>query len=228
MTDKPYPVKDHSFEMWNSYADREFITQIKQLEQNNREWFYYRKDSIRMENEELLSVFAYLSYAKAQNDLDIFDKVDIYNWTPNPLTFRLPKLLITEWLQISDSEPSQKRKDEINTSINDVKLFIKKARLLTQVLQDDHTNTAEALNQLLNIRTKARLQKPFYILWFLLSELEYQLIEQKTHDIATAVTYFITHNQEIKKPEQQTEQPRAKTIFSQRVKDFWQQFNQSS
>jgi len=40
---KPYPIKIDSFEMWNSYISRELIDNIKDVFNNNKDWFYFRK-----------------------------------------------------------------------------------------------------------------------------------------------------------------------------------------
>ncbi|MFT4925297.1 MAG: hypothetical protein ACI8WB_001389 [Phenylobacterium sp.] len=220
LNNKPYPVKDHTFEMWNSYADRTFITSIKTIESQCRPWFYYRKDSTRMENEELLSVLAYLSYAQHQTDKDVFDLVDIYNWAPRPLTFRLPKMLLTEWLTTTNGQQNSQRNHEITTSLADVQLFVNKALLLTRSLQHPTVTEAESFNLLLGMKGTKRLQKPFYILWFLLSGLDMSLIEKQATNITPAIIEFITDKHALDKVEDDT----AKAIFKRAVTAFWQKF----
>ena len=68
LNDKPYPIKEHSFEMWNSWADFEIINLIKQKVENIRPWFHIRKfdertkNRDRMQNEELFTSLVYLDY----------------------------------------------------------------------------------------------------------------------------------------------------------------------
>ncbi|GAC30640.1 DUF262 domain-containing protein [Brumicola pallidula] len=221
LNNKPYPVKDHSFEMWNSYAVRSFIDEIRIMEKDCRSWFHYRKDSIRMENEELLSVFSFLSYASKNDKNDIFERVDVYNWAPRPLTFRLPKLLITEWLEMTNGLQNGQAIEDIKASIADVKVFINKAMLLTHSLQEGTLTEAEAFNILLGVKGKTRLQKPFYILWFLLLGLEQSLVEKQAENIAAEIITFLADKHALDKIEGST----AKDIFKFEVEAFWGRFS---
>ncbi|MCH2174895.1 MAG: DUF262 domain-containing protein [Lentisphaeria bacterium] len=40
LNNKPYPIKENSFEMWNSFVDNEIISPIRDLTKNNIDWFY--------------------------------------------------------------------------------------------------------------------------------------------------------------------------------------------
>ena len=74
LNNKPYPVKDNTFEMWNSYVDRETIQKIKNLASKRSSWFYYRKDNKRMDNEHLFTTLAYLEYYNKQGKLmEVFE-----------------------------------------------------------------------------------------------------------------------------------------------------------
>ena len=65
---KPYPIKDNTFEMWNSYIDKDIIETIKSIYIKYNTWLYLRKDSsnTRMENEDLITSLVYLEF-KSQN-----------------------------------------------------------------------------------------------------------------------------------------------------------------
>jgi hypothetical protein len=225
LNNKPFPVKDHTFEMWNSYSERTIIDKIIEVETNCRSWFYYRKDSIRMENEELLTVFSYLSYV-ASTDLDaIFDTVDIYNWAPRALTFRLPKVLITEWLRSVAEQRNTRLREDIMTSINEVEHFINKVEILAKSIKLPDLGVTEPLQQefnaLLGVKGKARLQKPFYMLWFLLLGIDKDMIENKASVIAAEVMVFIANNHVIPKENGRS----AKDIFKKNIENFWAKFN---
>lgn len=43
LNNKPYPIKDDTFEMWNSYISRDIISTIKSVHHNHSPWFYFRK-----------------------------------------------------------------------------------------------------------------------------------------------------------------------------------------
>ena len=79
LNNKPYPIKDDTFEMWNSYLDRGLINTIKASYRNNANWFFMRKASTRMENENNYTVLSYFNYLE-QNKQDATEKgpLDIY------------------------------------------------------------------------------------------------------------------------------------------------------
>lgn len=79
LNNKPYPIKDDTFEMWNSYLDRGLIDTIKISYKNNSNWFFMRKASTRMENENNYTVLSYFNYL-IQNNRDVaeIDPLDIY------------------------------------------------------------------------------------------------------------------------------------------------------
>lgn len=68
LNNKPYPIKENSFEMWNSFMDREIIQKIKEITNKNIQWFfiYQRTDDYsstdRMLNEELVTLLAYIHH----------------------------------------------------------------------------------------------------------------------------------------------------------------------
>ncbi|NCD00168.1 MAG: DUF262 domain-containing protein [Bacteroidia bacterium] len=66
LNSKPYPIKDNSFEMWNSFVDKDVIEKIKILTNEHVSWFFIKqrqKDKTdRMLNEELIALLSYLVY----------------------------------------------------------------------------------------------------------------------------------------------------------------------
>lgn len=52
LNSRPYPIKDNTFEMWNSYSDKDLIESIKQLTAKYDSWFYSTRNNKRMKNEE--------------------------------------------------------------------------------------------------------------------------------------------------------------------------------
>lgn len=80
LNNKPYPIKDNSFEMWNSFIDKEVIEKIKKLTRININWFFIKpikNKSDRMLNEELITVLSYLFYnfsQKNKNSLGFFKR----------------------------------------------------------------------------------------------------------------------------------------------------------
>ena len=70
LNNKPYPIKDDTFEMWNSYIDRSLIDTIKLSYNNCSGWFFMRKMSNRMDNENNYTVLSYFNYLE-QNQLQV-------------------------------------------------------------------------------------------------------------------------------------------------------------
>ncbi|HFQ5428196.1 TPA: DUF262 domain-containing protein [Vibrio vulnificus] len=64
LNNKPFPIKENSFEMWNSFADKEVIELIKKVTKENLDWFFFRriKTVDRMLNEELITFLSYIHY----------------------------------------------------------------------------------------------------------------------------------------------------------------------
>ena len=60
LNDKPYPIRENSFEMWNYWADVDVIETIKKLKESVDQWFFIKQikrsnDRDIMENEELIT-----------------------------------------------------------------------------------------------------------------------------------------------------------------------------
>lgn len=69
LNNKPYPIKENSFEMWNSFMDKEIIQSIRELADKNITWFFIKtraedRSQDRMLNEELITLLAYIRYNK--------------------------------------------------------------------------------------------------------------------------------------------------------------------
>ena len=54
--------------MWNSYVNKDIIERIKCLLKENEEWFYFRKNNKRMENENIYTALVYLQYELNNNN----------------------------------------------------------------------------------------------------------------------------------------------------------------
>ena len=88
LNDKPYPIKEHSFEMWNSWVDKNITTDLRIISHKNRGWMYVRVPTQRnfrdrMENEEVLAIISFLSMHYDPKDplihLDVYQKDDRLN-----------------------------------------------------------------------------------------------------------------------------------------------------
>ena len=105
-----------------------------------------------------------------------------------------------------------------------MELFIQKVAVLTRTFQksaDDKDDLPELFNRLLGVKGKVRLQKPFYVLWFLLLGVDKLIIDEKAALIAKEVMFFFDNNQSLQRDETLT----VKDIFKNNVDAFWTKIN---
>lgn len=149
LNNKPYPIKENSFEMWNSTVSLDVIQKIKDITEANIDWFYLRvvkKDRVndRMENEEMITVLSYLDHLESTNSpikgVEFYLKQDRLN---SRIT---NKSGISNFLNSLDSNPA--KKNEFVDSINNTKTFIDKINLL---LGDSNDKLSE-LNDMFNVK----------------------------------------------------------------------------
>ena len=186
LNDKPFPIRENSFEMWNSWVDFEIIKSIKSLVSEINDWFYLKQKNKnyrdRMETEELIASLAYLEYNKQLNlskkSLDIYQKGERINARISD------KANISALLQKVTETQDSSQKDFV-TAIKQVKSFVKKLRY---VLLDCDKEKDELFNYLkdeLDEIFKAekeakyfrRTSQDFYIAWFLLNDINFEMVK---------------------------------------------------
>jgi|GEM_PF-257793 len=175
LNDKPYPIKEDTFEMWNSYISRDIIDTIKAVHKNHKNWFHFRKNNSRMEDENIYTSLAFLQYSlnknknKEPNSLEI----DIYK-IGTKINFRLrSKNEITKTLESIEDK---------NAFINAINYFeFEFIRKLKELLSNDQDSTLTTLNEnldelLLTGKTGRRTQQSFYALWHFLFNIPFSVI----------------------------------------------------
>lgn len=175
LNNKPYPIKEDTFEMWNSYISRNIIDTIKNIHRNNKEWFYFRKNNSRMEDENIYTALTYLQYSinkkgfektYISQDLDVYKVVDKIN-------FRVKsKNEITKTLE-DDSQ-----KENFIDACNDFEfIFLRNLKELLTNANDDSVETLNYnLDAIFNIEKGRRTQQGFYALWCFLFGISYEKI----------------------------------------------------
>ncbi|SIT03559.1 DUF262 domain-containing protein [Chryseobacterium gambrini] len=182
LNNKPYPIKDDTFEMWNSYISRDIITSIKSVHSNHSNWFYFRKNNSRMEDENIYTSLAYFqfcwnNYSNSKNNENYYpEEIDIYK-VGSKINFRVKsKIEITRVLEnLEDKEGFIK-------AINHLEFdFIKKLKIL---LSDDATSSnitlSKNLDDIFMIGNARRTQQSFYALWYFLYDIPIQNIINNT------------------------------------------------
>jgi len=104
LNSKPYPIKENTFEMWNSYINKDILEKIKSLLKENEEWFYFRKNNSRMENEFIYTALVYLQYELNNPTSENLKPLDYYKIV-DKINFRIrSKTEITKFLESSNSK----------------------------------------------------------------------------------------------------------------------------
>jgi hypothetical protein len=205
LNDKPYPIKEHSFEMWNSWADKEIITAIKDEVKKERGWFYVRSSDRsnfrdRMENEEIFALLTYLGYKSLYDSkfksLDIFQK-------ENRLNARISNKKDISHL-MNEVSSDEQTKARLFDEIKKTKSFIKKIRLLLvdsdlndqnvdQYLKDKLDKIFNSVERL----TFRRTFQDFYILWYIISPISYEMMKKYRQEIASELKEYFAFSKNI-------------------------------
>ncbi|MFX4231356.1 DUF262 domain-containing protein [Aliarcobacter butzleri] len=193
LNNKPYPIKDNSFEMWNSFIDKEVIEKIKNLTRINMDWFFIKpikNKSDRMLNEELITVLSYLFYnfsQKNKNSLGFFERDSSINCRINDkkdVSHILERITTDALLKIRFIE-----------SINSVENLI---NIVKNKL--DANNMKKSLDYLLNKESRdyKRYLVNFYILFEILQRLSSERLKNITfHELQDKMLLI---QQELKNP----------------------------
>lgn len=167
LNQKPYPIQQNSFEMWNSTVDKSVIEKLKEVTQKNSHWFYSKENkdaenrTDRMENEELVTLLTYIDYAMSK---DSYDKVLGTFKRIDRITCRIKdKNAISDYLTRLEDNVSEKEKflsciDNTDTKIHDFGTLF------------DSLNK-DTLNTFFNVKkskTFRRSYQDFYIVWLIL------------------------------------------------------------
>lgn len=168
LNNKPYPIKDDTFEMWNSYIDRSVIDTIKVSYKNCADWFFLRRNGSRMENENNYAVLSYFNYLEL-NQQEATEKgpLDIYK-VGGKIAIRLRSKG-----DISKILEDAVKKYAYAEAVNDFEFtFIYSLhRLLADNMDDSDRILSKNMDELLGAENNKRTQQSFYALWHFLKGL---------------------------------------------------------
>lgn len=201
LNNKPYPVRENTFEMWNSYIDKEIITKIRENVKKNEEWMYFRKNNSRMINEEIYTILAYLSYKNNYENIKENSIFDIYQ-KGQRINFRIQnKKDLTKILE-SASKYDDKKKQFLD-SIKSVESFIRKLRLILVSDNVESEKINDYLKNELNLIFKVRANstrrslQDFYALWYIIQPLNIQMIRRNREIIKEELQVMFTFMKDI-------------------------------
>ncbi|RZJ38415.1 MAG: DUF262 domain-containing protein, partial [Chryseobacterium sp.] len=178
LNNKPYPIKEDTFEMWNSYISREVIESIKSVHRNNKSWFYLRKNNTRMEDENIYTSLIFMQFQVNRNlntDLEITKHLDIYK-VGEKINFRVKsKIEVSKVLETSEFE-----QDFVKACFDFEFVFLKKLKLLLSDEEGTSSSASLMLDRLFNKENNKRTQQSFYALWYFLYDIpELTIIKNK-------------------------------------------------
>lgn len=187
LNDKPFPIREHSFEMWNSWVDKDILDKIKNNVTKRSDWIYLKQlkkssDRDRMENEELYITLVYLDYKYNQKS-EFHTSLDIYAKTDRINSRIRDKNDISTVLAIVSQDELEKEK--FLQSIKNVERFISKLKLILLDRDKDKTELSEFLKIELDDLFKAkkesryfkRTMQDFYIFWIILIDINYEMVK---------------------------------------------------
>ena len=167
LNQKPYPIQQNSFEMWNSTVDKSVIEKIKSVTNKHIGWFYSKENkevenrTDRMENEELVTLLTYIDYAMSK---DSYDKVLGTFKRIDRITCRIKdKNTITDYLFRLEDNSSEK---ELFLSYID--RTDKKIEEFGALFDSLNKDTLNVFFNVKNSQTFRRSYQDFYIVWLIL------------------------------------------------------------
>ena len=182
LNNKPYPIKENSFEMWNSFVNKSVIQKIKEVTKEKNDWFYLRvinkkSSRDRMENEEMVAVLSYLDYISIYepeiSGVEFFQKSDRLNCR---ISNKAGVTLFLNSLTDSSSKTTKYLQSVVSTSE-----FISKIEILLNT-----TSLLEEFNKLLNVKSiKAftRTLQDIYMLWLCFRKVDIETIENSRAEL---------------------------------------------
>lgn len=195
LNNKPYPIRVNTFEMWNSTADKDVITKIKEVTARHNSWFYSAAPVVdklgtrtdRMQNEELITILSYISYSLSKSDE--VTKILGFYLRLNKFTCRLKtKSYISTLIENLSDRPSEKELflyhiDETERIINSIGTYLL-----------DNDVTKEHFNDLLNVKNTpnfSRSNQEFYILWVILRKINNIVMEARKDEVKGDITKML-------------------------------------
>lgn len=180
LNNKPYPIRENTFEMWNSYVDMEVISSIKENTKKHADWFYSRINNSRMENEELYTLLAYLEYKKLESGKKVTsDYLDIYQRGERINSRVKDKSDVTKVLNVASTDEDMRV--QFLKCIKGVESFVRKVRIVLidrDLLEEETKFLLLELESIFNPVRPAprRTFHNFYILWFVLGAINLEMV----------------------------------------------------
>ena len=172
LNSRPYPIKENTFEMWNSYVSKNIIDSVKYVANKYGDWVYITKNNVRMRNEELLAIVAYLEYRmhySEEKDSSDLGFVEIIS-RESGVGVRLKEKAAVSRL-LNKATVDEEVEQQVLKSVKHLESFLRKIRTILIDGDDSGSNDKldVSLTKLFNVYERkyyARKLQDFYGLWF--------------------------------------------------------------
>jgi len=230
LNNKPYPIRDHSFEMWNSYIDKNIISKIKENTKKHSQWFHLKtsKYNNRMDNEELYTSLVYLEYKTQEENIKDVTKakfVTIYQREDNINVRIKAKPDITKILNIVTI--NEKPKNDFISCIKNVETFIRKVKII--LLDRDFHDSEELdeyikneMSKLFYSKSNRRTTQSFYSLWIILNDINLEMVKKHRIELKKEIRDIFEKMKNIQDEEDGLE------IYKDILSTFKQKYNYNS
>lgn len=222
LNNKPYAIKENTFEMWNSHIDRATIQKIKKKTLAHNGWFYLRKDNKRMDNENLFTTLAYLGHKDcSQNGVD--GVLEFYARGGKISSRIKSKNDITKLLELVGRDSGTRR--EFDKALKSVESFVRKTRtLLIDGDLDGDVDTWLGKQLTALFASRARSLNQFYVLWYALRRINLSMIKTRRTDIKRRIHRLIMFVRDT----EGVDEEQAVTSFYEQVSQLEADHRQSS
>jgi hypothetical protein len=166
LNNKPCPIKEHSFEFWNAYVDKEIMQMVKNLYKKHS-WLYLKKNNARMSNEELFMYLVYLTSMAPQLPKEVKDLSNVVNFRLSDDTIRLN---VRSKSNITNILENDRKRENFKVACEQLeKDFIAKLKVLTHSPEGDLSSLSRPrkLDKILQTDIK-RTSLSIYLLWIFL------------------------------------------------------------
>lgn len=186
LNSRPYPIKENTFEMWNSCVSKEIIDAIRLVAEKHSVWFYQTKSNIRMKNEELISILVYFEYENRFGKSEKEHFLQITQRSSNVFVRIKQKRLVTNLLYAATRDEGLRA--NVLQAVKRVDSFV--SRISTILLDKDVPSAGEyldgVLTELFNAEGRkyyVRKNQDFYTLWFISEFLSQGTVDTKRREI---------------------------------------------
>lgn len=227
LNNRPYPIKENTFEMWNSYVDKDIIDEIKAVANKYSGWFYLisEQNNKRMKNEELYSILSYLEYKSNFTEFNkskTYPFIDMF-YRESGIFIRVKnKYEVTKCLNKASLDVEEKEK-----YLRSIKLFESYIKRIRSLLVNKDINESKENNYLqteltaiFNVKGSkyySRKYHDYYALWYSSHFINTEMALEFRTDIKKGIKHFFS----LMKTERKSDQIKDALIdFENKLDDF--------